>query len=94
MESLGVVDAEPAQELERGLVLHALGDRGSPEAAGHFDDRLYGHPVGRGAGDLLDELAVDLERVERQVLQVVEGPESRPEVIEHDLAAEGGESPG
>ncbi len=38
-----------------------------------------------------DELAVDLEEVERQVLEVVEGAESGAEVIQREPAAEFGE---
>ena len=40
---------------------------------------------------LLDELAVDLEDVERQVLEVVERAEAGAEVVERELAAEVGE---
>ena len=65
--SLGVVDAELAQELERRLVLDAYADGGFPEADGHLDYGLDGYAVSSVAGDLFDELAVDLERVEREV---------------------------
>ena len=40
------------------------------------------------AGGVLDELAVDLDVVERQVLEVVEGPEAGAEVVEREPAAE------
>ena len=41
-----------------------------------------------------DELAVDLEVVERQVLEVVEGAEAGAEVVEREAAAEVGEALG
>ena len=39
--ALGEVDAHAAQQLERALVLHELGDRLLAQAAGDVDDRLH-----------------------------------------------------
>ena len=44
--------------------------------------------VGAAGGQLRDELAVDLQVVERQVLEVVEGAEAGAEVVEREAAAE------
>ena len=43
-------------------------------------------------GERADEVAVDLEVVERQVLQVVEGGEAGAEVVEREAAAEPGQA--
>src|SRR4029453_5537638 len=50
--------------------------------------------VGDAVGEVGDELPVDLEQVEVQVLQVVEGREAGAEVVGGKLAAELGYAPG
>ena len=47
--------------------------------------------VRRAGRKVADELPVDLEIVERQVLQVVEGAKARPEVVECEAATDIGE---
>jgi hypothetical protein len=52
-----------------------------------LDDELVGAIVGAVA----DELAVDLEVVERQVFQVVKGTEAGAEVVQGEAATQRGE---
>ena len=78
----------------RRVVLDELGDRRLAEAAGDLDDRLDGELVGVAARHVADELAVDLDHVEGQLLQVVEGAEAGAVVVDRDLAAELGEAVG
>ncbi len=61
------------------------------EPAGELDARLDDQLVGAAFRAVLDELAVDLEVVERQILQVVEGTETGAEVVEREMTTEGGQ---
>jgi hypothetical protein len=64
--ALRVVDAVLAQQLQRVLVLDALGDGLLAESAGEVDDRLDEVLVGGVEGQVADELDVDLEDPDRQ----------------------------
>ena len=88
VEALGEVDAHLAQQLERLAVVDELGDRALAQPAGDVDDRPHDQLVGPVVGRSRDELAVDLQQVERQVLEVVERGEAGAEVVERELAAE------
>jgi len=79
--ALAVVDAEAGQEADGFLVADELGDRVLAESACDADERLDDEPVGLAGGAAGDELAVDLQEVKRQVLEVVEGAEAGAEVI-------------
>src|SRR5205823_12299218 len=57
-----------------------------------IDDRLNHQPINITVTTVAHKLAIDLQEVERQVLEVVERPEARPEVVESEAAAELGES--
>ena len=92
--ALGHVDAVLAQHLRRDVVLHVLGDRRLAEAAGDLHDRLNRKLVGIAVGHVADEGAVDLDQVEGDALQVVEGPEAGAVVVDRDLAAELGDAVG
>ena len=50
--------------------------------------------VGAVVGQIADEVAVDLEPVERHMLEVVEGGEAGAEVVQGEAAAEVSERPG
>ena len=78
VEALGHVDAVFAQHFRGHVVLDVLGDRLLAQPAGDLDDRLDGQLVGVAAGHVADERAVDLDQVEREPLQMVEGPELAP----------------
>src|SRR4051812_1208366 len=79
--ALGVVDTQAGEQVDGLLVADDLGDRLLVEAAGEFDHRLDHQLVGGAVAGVSNELAVDLQEVEWQVLQVVERSEPRAEVV-------------
>src|SRR5512133_3651281 len=88
VEALRHVDAELAQQLDRGRLLDVLGDRLLAQTARDLDDCPDRELVGVVARQVADEVAVDLDQVEGQVLEVVEGPEPDPVVVDRDRATE------
>ena len=70
------------------LVADELGDRLAAHAAGDVDDRLDDEAVVARGGQLVHEVAVDLQEAEGEALGVVERPEADAEVVEGDRAAE------
>ena len=88
VEALGVVDALAAQELHELVVADELRHGLLAEALGDVDDRADDELVGAVGEAVGDELAVDLQVVERQVLEVVEGAEAGAEVVEREAAAD------
>src|SRR5215217_7923717 len=86
--ALRVVHAEPGQQLERLLVADHLRHRALAEPARDVDDGLDHELVRAVVEARAHELAVDLEVVERQVLEVVEAREGGAEVVEREAAAE------
>jgi hypothetical protein len=87
-KALREVDAELEQQLERLRILDTLGDRLQLEAARERDDGLDDVAAGRVGREVADELDVDLQEVERQLLEVGEAAVARAEVVERELAAE------
>ena len=73
------------------LALHAFGHHVEPERAGHREDSAQHREVARVLDDPFDHAAVELERMERQALQVVEVAEPRAEIVERNADAEIGE---
>ena len=67
----------------------AAGDRVQPEQAGQPDDGFGGDGVDRVAAFGFQAAAVDLQRIDPQHLQAVEGREAAAAAIEGDPAAEG-----
>jgi hypothetical protein len=65
--ALSEVDPVLAQQADRLLVADEFGDRALAEAARELDDRLDDRLIGLAAPQAGDEVAVDLEEVERQV---------------------------
>ena len=92
--ALAVVDAEVGEDVDAFLVADEFGDGVFAHAAGDLHDGGDQGAVGRVGGAVADELAVDLEVVKREVLEVVEGAEAGAEVIEREPAAELGEAIG
>src|SRR4051812_10774677 len=88
VEALGEVDAELREQLERLRVGYELRDGTAPDRAGEQHDRLDDLTIDRVAGEAADELAVDLEVVDRELPQRREGPEAGAEVVERHLEAE------
>ena len=87
-EALHVVGAELGEQFHRLEVLDPLGDALHPEVVRQLDDRLQDRDVGRMRAGALDEGAVDLQRIGRQVAQVAEGRVAGAEVVERDLRAQ------
>src|SRR5450755_3760298 len=85
---LRVVNAQVAQQCQGLVVLDELGDRLGAQPAGDVDHGPDDEPVRRRPREPLDELAVDLDAVELEVLEVVEGREPGAEVIEREPAAQ------
>jgi DNA end-binding protein Ku len=89
--ALPVVDAECAQVRHHRAPVDVLGHRADPQLPRHPDDGGDQGPVdGVGVG-LPHELPGDLDRRERQVLEVGERGVARAEVVEGETAARLGE---
>ena len=86
--ALGVVAAQPPQLRELGLVFDPLGDHVEGERPGHADDRLDDRRPLLLDAERVDELAVDLERVEREAVEVGERGVAGAEVVEDEPHAE------
>src|SRR5688572_24658940 len=69
-EALDLVAALLAQVGQLLLGLHALGDDVQPQRVAHGDDGGGDRLVVRAAGEVADELLVELERVDRPALEV------------------------
>jgi hypothetical protein len=91
VEALAVVDAKACEDLDGPQVLDVLGDRALPHPVGDLHDRGDEDPVSFVLGTAADELAVHLQVIEWQVLEVVERAEAGAEVIERELASQLGE---
>src|SRR5436190_12727428 len=87
METLRVVDAalpQPfrhrliADELRHGLLPHSLGDS---------DDRFNDQLVRRVGAEATNEVTIDLEIVEGEMLQIEEGTEAGPKIVQREAAA-------
>lgn len=87
MEALHEVDAHLRRGFERARVFHLLGDHLEVERARELDHRRHHRLVDRVDAEIADERAVDLQIVERQVLQVAERGQAAPEIVERELAA-------
>src|SRR5207248_9571611 len=77
-----------SHELEALMAAHELRDGLLAEPVRHLHDRPQYQLVGGASRRVPDELTVDLEVVERQVLQVVEGAKASAEVIECEAATD------
>ena len=86
--ALAEVAADLAQHVELRAGLDALGDDLEADGLGEADDQAHERRVVVGEREALDELARDLQRVERQVAQVAERRVAGAEVVERELHAE------
>ena len=86
--ALGVVAAEAAQLRELRLVFDPLGDHVEREGPRHADDRLDDRRPLLLDAERVDEGAVDLERVEREAVEVGERRVAGAEVVEDEPHAE------
>src|SRR5215471_10047682 len=87
-ESLVFVAMQPAQELELLGGFHALGDHAYAQAAAHGDDGADDRDVLRRGGEITEERAVDLERVDAEVPYVPERGVAGAEVVDRDARAQ------
>src|SRR5258708_28684588 len=87
MVALGEVDTELLQALERLGSLDAFAYRGYPQRPGHLGDRFDHAAIHWIGGEAADELAVDLEKIHGQALEIVERGHAGAEVIERKAAA-------
>src|SRR5438552_4393497 len=85
--ALDLVAAVRGEQLELLLRFHALGHDLEFEAVREADDRERDHRVLRVGGDVANEGVVDLERVDRETLQVREARIARAEIVHRDLHA-------
>src|ERR1700724_4340043 len=86
--ALRVIDAQTGEHLDDLGVLGKLGDGLLAGEVPDLVDRAHHLAVDRIAQDLAHEAAVDLEVIDREVLEVPEREQSGAEVIERELAAE------
>src|SRR6266705_761295 len=91
--ALDLVAAVRGEQLELLLRFHALGHDLEFEAVREADDRERDHRVLRVGGDVANEGVVDLERVDRETLQVREARVARAEIVHRDLHARVFQSP-
>ena len=83
-----MIDPILAQQLQRRLVLDELRHGRDTQTPGDLDHPANQHLVDLADRQVADEVTVDLEEVERQVLEVVEGAEAGAEVVERETAPE------
>src|SRR5262245_11421453 len=86
--ALRIVDAEPAQGLDDLGILGPLRERLLAGQVADLVDRAHHLAVDRVVQDALDEAAVDLQEVDREVLEVAERRKARAKVVERELAAQ------
>ena len=91
VKALSVVDAEVGEQADGFFVADELGDRALAHAGGDVDCGFDQQSVGFAGAAALDELAVDLEEVEGEVFEVVEGAVAGAEVVQREPAAQLGE---
>jgi hypothetical protein len=88
VEALAEWAAEGLEHLEVLGRLHALGDDLQVHRAGHLHDRRGHFGLLRAGLQACDELAVELELVERQAGEVRERRVARAEVVEREADAQ------
>ena len=82
--ALEAVAAAHVEEVELRARAHAFGDDLEPEAARKADDRLGDRRVARIGLEVGDERDVDLQRVDREMLQVRQRRIAGAEVVDRD----------
>src|SRR5258708_26015169 len=85
--ALSVVDAQALQHVDDFLILGEFGDRLFAGEVTDFVDRAHHFPIDGIVQNLFDETAVDLQVIDREVLQVSERRQPGAEIIERELAA-------
>ena len=88
VEALAAVCAQIRQPSALVGRLHPGGDDGQPEPVSKVDDRGHNLLAGRGLGEPGDEAATDLERMEREGVEMAESRIHAPEVIQGEPDAQ------
>ena len=88
VEALPALAAEPLEQLQLVGVLDALGDRPQPQGPAHPQHRVHQHGAIGMRVDAVDEALVDLQHVDRELLQVRQRRVPRAEVVERDADPE------
>ena len=83
-KSLERVAPAPREEVELRACPHTLGNDVQPEAAGEPDDRLGDRRIAGIGLEVGDERDVDLQRVDRKVLEVGQRRVAGAEVVDRD----------
>src|SRR5512132_2447083 len=86
--ALAQLAIEHAQPLELLHGLDALGDRLQAHPVPELDDGPRQRAVGRAARDGVDEALVDLQRVDRELLEVAQRRVAGAEVVDRDRQPE------
>src|ERR1700736_867050 len=86
-EALRKIHTDAFQLIQHRFGLDALGHGRDTQRPAYLADGLDHAPVHGVLGDMADELAIDLEVVHRQRLEVHERRQSTAEVIQRELAA-------
>src|SRR5882672_10628045 len=84
--ALGVIDAYAGEHLDDLRVLGEFCDGLLAGQMADLVDRAHHLPVDRVVQDLAHEAAVDLEEIDREVLEVTEGRQAGAEIIEREFA--------
>src|ERR1044072_6418622 len=90
-QALRVVDAELAHHPQHRVGLDPLGHGGDAHGAADAADGGDHGAVDGIVGDVAHELAVDLEEVHRQVLEVAERAHARAEIVQREAATQRGQ---
>ena len=88
-KALRVVNAHHAQTLQHGWVVHELGNGANAHDLGHIGEAAHRGFVERVVNEGPNELAVDLEVVHRQGLEVAERGRAGTKVVERHAHANG-----
>src|SRR6185369_4228339 len=83
-KSLHHVTLERGQILKLFLRLDTLGNHRQIERVAQVDDRAYDRRVVRILADVGDERLINLQRVDRKPLQIIERRVTRAEVVDRD----------
>src|SRR5262249_37311996 len=86
-EALGIVDAEGADHLQYRVVLHPFGDDGQAHDPADLRDRLHQGAVDDVLLHVAHEVAVELQELDGQVLEIAEGAQARAEIVQREMAA-------
>ena len=86
-KALRQIDALQADLVEHGAVFDVLGHGADAEILAQGDDAAHQRPVLFAVLHAHDEIAFDLEKVDWEALDIVEGRKARAEIVDRQLEA-------